>query len=46
VKIFSNVGKQMPLFVGLSTAAGERGAADAERDIRGLAVKFYNEEGN
>jgi catalase len=26
--------------------AGERGAADAERDIRGFAVKFYTEEGN
>jgi hypothetical protein len=26
--------------------AGERGAADAERDIRGTALKFYTEEGN
>jgi catalase len=26
--------------------AGERGAADAERDIRGFALKFYTEEGN
>ncbi len=26
--------------------AGERGAADAERDIHGFAVKFYTEEGN
>jgi catalase len=26
--------------------AGERGAADAERDIRGFSVKFYTEEGN
>jgi catalase len=34
------------LFVRFSTVAGERGAADAERDIRGVAVKFYNEEGN
>lgn len=25
---------------------GERGAADAERDIRGFAMKFYTEEGN
>jgi len=30
----------------LSTVAGERGAADAERDIRGFAIKFYTEEGN
>jgi catalase len=29
-----------------STVAGERGAADAERDIRGFALKFYTEEGN
>lgn len=29
-----------------STVAGERGAADAERDIRGVAMKFYTEEGN
>jgi len=26
--------------------AGERGAADAERDIRGFAMKFYTKEGN
>ena len=44
-KIFSEVGKQTPLFTRFSTVAGERGAADAERDIRGFAVKFYTEEG-
>src|SRR5699024_4125304 len=32
--------------VRFSTVAGERGAADAERDIRGFAVRFYTEEGN
>jgi catalase len=26
--------------------AGERGAADAERDVRGFALKIYTEEGN
>ncbi|MDV7212069.1 catalase [Azotobacter beijerinckii] len=45
-KLFSAVGKQTELFVRFSTVAGERGAADAERDIRGFAVKFYTEEGN
>ena len=45
-KIFSEVGKQTPLFLRFSSVAGERGAADAERDIRGTAVKFYTEEGN
>ena len=44
--IFSKVGKQTPMFVRFSTVAGERGAADAERDIRGTAIKFYTEEGN
>lgn len=45
-KIFSEVGKQTEMFVRFSTVAGERGAADAERDIRGFAMKFYTEEGN
>jgi catalase len=45
-KIFSKVGKKTDLFVRFSTVAGERGAADAERDIRGFAMKFYTEEGN
>ncbi|MFW2330712.1 MAG: catalase [Nitrospinota bacterium] len=45
-KIFSEVGKKTELFVRFSTVAGERGAADAERDIRGFAIKFYTEEGN
>ncbi|MCC6135355.1 MAG: catalase [Candidatus Contendobacter sp.] len=45
-KIFSQVGKKTDLFARISTVAGERGAADAERDIRGFALKFYTEEGN
>jgi len=45
-KIFSTIGKKTELFVRFSTVAGERGAADAERDIRGFAIKFYTEEGN
>ncbi len=45
-KIFSAVGKKTEMFVRFSTVAGERGAADAERDIRGFAMKFYTEEGN
>ena len=45
-KIFSEIGKQTPMFARFSTVAGERGAADAERDIRGFALKFYTEEGN
>jgi catalase len=45
-KIFSQIGKKTDLFLRFSTVAGERGAADAERDIRGFAIKFYTEEGN
>lgn len=45
-RIFSAIGKQTDLFMRFSTVAGERGAADAERDIRGFSVKFYTEEGN
>jgi catalase len=45
-RIFSEVGKKTPMFTRFSTVAGERGAADAERDIRGFAMKFYTEEGN
>nr|WP_304511096.1 catalase [Dermacoccus sp. PAMC28757] len=45
-KIFSEVGKQTPMMARFSTVAGERGAADAERDIRGFSLKFYTEEGN
>lgn len=44
--VFSKIGKKTDLFVRFSTVAGERGAADAERDIRGFAVKFYTDEGN
>src|SRR5258706_11443426 len=44
--IFSRIGKETPMFARFSSVAGERGAADAERDIRGFALKFYTEEGN
>ena len=44
--IFSKIGKETEMFARFSTVAGERGAADAERDIRGFALKFYTDEGN
>lgn len=44
--IFSEIGKETEMLARFSTVAGERGAADAERDIRGFALKFYTEEGN
>ena len=38
-------GTKTDCFLRFSTVAGERGAADAERDIRGFACKFYTEDG-
>jgi catalase len=45
-KLFDKVGKQTPMLARFSTVAGEQGAADAERDVRGFALKFYTEQGN
>ncbi|MCY7374350.1 MAG: catalase [Pyrinomonadaceae bacterium] len=45
-KVFGEVGKETPMLARFSTVAGERGAADAERDVRGFALKFYTEDGN
>ncbi|MFT4103086.1 MAG: catalase [Burkholderiaceae bacterium] len=44
--VFAGIGKETPVFLRFSTVAGERGAADAERDVRGFAIKFYTDEGN
>jgi len=45
-KVFAKIGKKTEAFVRFSTVAGERGAADAERDVRGFALRFYTEDGN
>jgi len=39
-------GAKTDMLARFSTVAGELGAADAERDVRGFALKFYTEEGN
>ncbi|RBQ29008.1 catalase [Aliarcobacter vitoriensis] len=39
-------GEKTKLLLRFSTVAGEKGAADAERDVRGFALKFYTREGN
>jgi len=44
--VFSKIGKKTETLLRFSTVAGERGAADAERDVRGWALKFYTDEGN
>jgi catalase len=45
-KVFQGVGQKTDLLLRFSTVAGEHGAADAERDVRGFSVKFYTPEGN
>ena len=45
-KFLSEVGKRTEVVARFSTVGGEKGSADAERDPRGFAVKFYTEEGN
>jgi catalase len=45
-KVFAGLGKKTDLLLRFSTVAGELGAADAERDVRGFAIKFYTDEGN
>ena len=44
--LFTEVGKETPLFTRISTVAGFRGSTDTARDVRGFAIKFYTEEGN
>ncbi|MFI7097968.1 catalase [Streptomyces sp. NPDC050161] len=45
-KFLSEIGKQTETFLRFSTVAGSLGSADAVRDPRGFALKFYTEEGN
>jgi catalase len=45
-KLFSEIGKKTQVLLRFSTVGGEKGSADAERDPRGFAIKFYTEEGN
>ncbi|MCY4297992.1 MAG: catalase [Flavobacteriaceae bacterium] len=44
--LFSEIGKRTPVLARFSTVAGELGASDTERDVRGFALKFYTDEGN
>ena len=44
-KVFAP-GKKTEMLARFSTVAGEQGAADAERDVRGFSLKFYTDEGN
>jgi len=45
-KFLSKVGMKTEVFVRFSTVGGEKGSADAARDPRGFAIKFYTKDGN
>lgn len=45
-KFLQNPAVKTPVFARFSTVIGSRGSADTVRDVRGMAVKFYTEEGN
>ena len=45
-KVFNEIGKKTEVLSRWSTVAGESGAADTERDVRGFSLKFYTEDGN
>jgi catalase len=45
-KFLAPAGKRTEVFIRFSTVAGEKGSADAVRDPRGFAIKFYTEDGN
>jgi catalase len=44
--LFGEAGRKTPVLVRFSTVGGEKGSADADRDPRGFAIKFYTAEGN
>jgi catalase len=44
--LFGKAGRRTPVLVRFSTVGGEKGSADADRDPRGFAIKFYTDEGN
>lgn len=44
--LFGAPGKETPVFVRFSTVMNFRGSAEAARDPRGFAVKFYTGQGN
>lgn len=45
-KVFSSVGKKTHMAVRFSLPTADPGSPDTVRDLRGMAMKFYTEEGN
>jgi len=44
--LFSEIGKRTPVAARFSTVTHERGSPESLRDVRGLSVKFYTQQGN
>ncbi|XP_064292179.1 catalase-like isoform X2 [Plodia interpunctella] len=44
--VFNGIGKKTPVFGRFSPATPNLGGPELNRDIKGLAVKYYTEEGN
>lgn len=44
--LFNGAGKETPIFLRFSQVAGEAGYPDTLRDVRGVALRFYTQEGN
>ncbi|XP_054276615.1 catalase-like [Macrosteles quadrilineatus] len=44
--LFQGVGKKTHVFVRFSTFVQESGSCDTVRDLRGVAIKFYTDDGN
>lgn len=45
-KFLQEKGSITPIFIRFSTVQGFRGSPDTVRDARGMAIKFYTEDGN
>jgi len=45
-KFLNGIGKKTKVLIRISTVAGEKGASDTVRDVRGWAMKFFTEDGN
>nr|AFO67562.1 chanoclavine synthase catalase protein [Epichloe inebrians] len=46
IDMLLGVGKKTPCVVRFSTTTLERGSAEAVRDVKGMAIKFFTQDGN
>lgn len=45
-RLFDKIGGECHVFVRFSMTNSEKGTPDTERDVRGMSIKFYTEDGN